>query len=179
MTLDPAEFAELIQPEADVLARTLAVAWGDADAAQDAVREAVLRVWAKVANGDDVHNPGGLLHTIALNQLRDDARRAPRAERAVRRAAQEAAGPVEGPENEALLRVQAEIVRDALAAIAPRQRLVLALHYLADLDVATIAEQLGITDGAVKNALFNGRRNLADKLRPKLQSEEINNDVTT
>ena len=46
-----------------------------------------------------------------------------------------------------------------------RQREVVVLHYLLDMDVSTIAATVERSVGAVKNALFHGRASLAESLR--------------
>jgi len=52
----------------------------------------------------------------------------------------------------------------ALRALPEAQRQVIALFYLADLPVETIAEELGVPAGTVKSRLSRGREALASHL---------------
>jgi RNA polymerase sigma-70 factor (ECF subfamily) len=57
-----------------------------------------------------------------------------------------------------------EPVRSALALLPERQRLILFLHYYADLDYATIAEAIGISAGTVGATLHTARANMRRRL---------------
>jgi RNA polymerase sigma factor (sigma-70 family) len=57
-----------------------------------------------------------------------------------------------------------ERVRSALALLSERQRLLLFLHYYADLDYATIAETLEISTGTVAATLHAGRSGMRRRL---------------
>jgi RNA polymerase sigma-70 factor (ECF subfamily) len=56
-----------------------------------------------------------------------------------------------------------------LEPLPPRQRAALALHYGEDLSVAQIARSMGITEGAVKYHLHQGR----EALRSTLSLREV------
>ena len=49
---------------------------------------------------------------------------------------------------------------EALATLTPRQRTALALRYVEDLDVRTIAERMGCSEGTVKSQLSRGTERL-------------------
>lgn len=51
-------------------------------------------------------------------------------------------------------------LRAAITALAPRQRMVFSLHYLADMSVDEVAFALEISPGTVKSTLFDVRRRL-------------------
>jgi RNA polymerase sigma-70 factor (ECF subfamily) len=58
-------------------------------------------------------------------------------------------------------------VIDALRSLPIEQREVVALHHLADLPVADIAQELGVPTGTVKSQLSRGREALATALSTK------------
>ena len=55
-------------------------------------------------------------------------------------------------------------VHDALAALSHQQRAVVFLTYWSDLDVAGVAETLGVSDGTVRKQLARARRRLREVL---------------
>ena len=57
-----------------------------------------------------------------------------------------------------------ERVRNAVALLPKRQRLVLYLHYYADLDYATIAEAIDVSTGTVGATLNTARANMRRRL---------------
>ncbi len=56
------------------------------------------------------------------------------------------------------------VVRSAVDRLTGRQREAVVLYYLLDIDVATAARLLGISDGTVKPALARARLKLAEVL---------------
>jgi RNA polymerase sigma factor (sigma-70 family) len=54
---------------------------------------------------------------------------------------------------------------EALATLTPRQRTALALRYVEDLDVRTIAERMGCSEGTVKSQLSRGTERLREHAR--------------
>ncbi|HEU5038381.1 MAG TPA: sigma-70 family RNA polymerase sigma factor [Nocardioides sp.] len=54
---------------------------------------------------------------------------------------------------------------EALATLSPRQRTALALRYVEDLDVRTIAERMGCSEGTVKSQLSRGTERLRQHAR--------------
>ena len=52
-------------------------------------------------------------------------------------------------------------VREAVLELPDRYRVVVLLHYYADLPIATVARQLGKSEGAVKRDLFDARHRMA------------------
>jgi RNA polymerase sigma-70 factor (sigma-E family) len=61
-----------------------------------------------------------------------------------------------GADDSALARERRQLVLDALHQLSERQREVLTLRYYLDLDEASIADQLGISRGAVKSHASRG-----------------------
>lgn len=54
---------------------------------------------------------------------------------------------------------------EALASLTPRQRTALALRYVEDLDVRTIATRMGCSEGTVKSQLSRGTERLREHAR--------------
>jgi RNA polymerase sigma-70 factor (ECF subfamily) len=56
------------------------------------------------------------------------------------------------------------VIQQAIDALGPNQKIVIVLHYLADLNLAEIAYILQVPEGTVKSRLYYGRENLRKKL---------------
>ncbi len=137
------------------LVRTLTLACGSEQAAADAVQEAFVKAhvrWRTVGRYDD---PVGWIRRVAINQLRDDHRRNQRKERAVHRLGAGQSWAHDGPEPS-----PTEALAAALADLPRQQRLAVALFYLEGLNVAETARTLGLSEGAVKFHLHQGRGRL-------------------
>lgn len=93
--------------------------------------------------------------TVALNKARSATRRL----RAEQRAVDRIALPPSTSEETA----RTDVAR-ALAQLSVRQRQVTVLRYWLDLDLATIARVLGVSEGTVKTQLSRARSHLAPLL---------------
>jgi RNA polymerase sigma-70 factor (ECF subfamily) len=129
---------------------------GDLAQAEDAVQDAFVTALRKPSRLERVHNPEAWVRVVALNSVRHAWRHAS----VVRRYQAKVPGPQGpvdvGPEHVAIV--------SALAAVDADQREVVVLHYLADLPVADIADQLGVPQGTVKSRLSRARERLAGLL---------------
>ena len=130
---------------------------GDFDEAEDLVQEAFVRAAAAGRRFDSVANPEAWLRTTAINQHRSRWRK--------RRNGQRARARMLPPRDPEALDAHLEIIT-AMRELPEAQRQVIALHYLADLPVDTIAEELGIPSGTVKSRLSRAREALAAQLAP-------------
>ena len=129
---------------------------GSFDEAEDVVQEAFVRAAAAGRRFLRVDNHEAWLRTTADQ----------RAPQPVAQAAATDSAPVTGccrPATRAALEDHLEIIT-ALRALPEQQRQVIALHYLADLPVHEIAEELGVPVGTVKSRLSRGREALAARL---------------
>ena len=154
-------FEQLFRQEFAPLVRALAVACGDPRRAEDAVQDAFVqahRHWRRVRGYDQ---PGAWVRRAALHRLVDQERSAARDRRRRRRLAEEPVRDPQGHEHATVAR--AELV-DALGALPERQRLVVCLHYLADLSVDDVAAALEVAPGTVKSQLYDARSNLLRSL---------------
>ncbi|MCZ7525934.1 MAG: SigE family RNA polymerase sigma factor [Acidimicrobiia bacterium] len=135
---------------------------GDRGRAEDLAQETLVRVWERWSRVSRAGSPEAYTVRIAYNLASSWFRRRAREEQANRRAATErpAAEPPDPGDVTA--------VREALAALPPRQREVVLCRYLLDLDVATTAAAMGCAPGTVKalthQALASLRRAGLDSL---------------
>ena len=130
---------------------------GSFDEAEDLVQEAFVRAAASGRRFLRVDNPEAWLRTTAVNAHRSRWRKL----RNGRRAQNRAIPPRDPPGIEEHLNLVA-----ALRALPEDQRVVIALHHLADLPVAEVAYELGVPVGTVKSRLKRGRDALAQQLAP-------------
>ena len=126
---------------------------GDAGEAEDLVQEAFVRAAAAGTRFIKVDNHEAWLRTVAVNIQRSRWRKLRNFSLIRERLA---APPTDLPALENRLDVI-----EALRGLPQGQREVVALHYLADLDVAEVARTLRIAEGTVKSRLSRGRDALA------------------
>ncbi len=141
------------------LVRSLTAITGDselaADAVQDAFQRAYLR-WGRISRYD---NPVTWVRRVAINRSRDLIRSDQRRRRNENRAAPDEA--VADPEPETHL-------IPLFGRLPERQRVAMALYYLEGLSVDQVADQMSLSQGAVKYHLHEGR----ERLRPLLEKQE-------
>ena len=138
------------------LVRALTVACGNEQIAADAVQVAFVKAhlkWRSIMSYDD---PVGWIRRVAINNMRDEHRRESRKQRVVDRLGAEPEVQVQAP--------QLDDVAAMLAGLPRQQRLSLALFYVDGLSVAETAATLGISEGAVKFHLHQGRSTLRGQL---------------
>ncbi len=141
------------------LVRALTVACGDEQRAADAVQHAFVKAhlkWRSIMHYDD---PVGWIRRVAINRLRDEHRSEVRKKRTIERLAAE-------PQPESVA-PQLDDVAALLAGLPRQQRLSLALYYIDGLPVKEIAATLGISDGAVKFHLHQGRNTLRGQIEER------------
>ena len=137
------------------LVGAMTVVCGSRPAAEDAVQEALMRLWVRLDSGHEIVALDRWVATTSLNLLRSRFRRIGRERRAVRRLA------ASGPPPDRVDSAAAVDVSAAVAALPRRQREVIVLHYFLDLPVDATAAALDVRPGTVKNALFRARKALA------------------
>lgn len=142
------------------LVRQLYPLTGDLGEAQDVVQEAFVKLLT-ARRTSALENPEAWLRTVAINLARSRWRRGKVLRRLLRQVESEPAEvPGVTPDHVALMA--------ALRHLPERQRTAIALHYLADLPIAEIAEALRVSVGAVKSRLSRGRTALAALLDDSL-----------
>jgi len=130
---------------------------GDVTGAEDAAAEAVARAlvsWRRVGR---LEHRTAWVARVAGNLAIDEVRRARRR----RDRPAPASSPAADTTEDAALRVA---LGTALAALSTRQREVIALRYLADLDEAEVSRVLGISVNSVKKHAARGRAALRARL---------------
>lgn len=132
-----------------VLATITALAPSFAEAS-DITDEAFARALARWHRVGTMATPGGWVCRVAVNELRRRHRRV------FRREALEPLDdlPVTAAGDERLL------IIEALRALPPRERTIVALRFVADLPEREVAERLGIRPGTVSAAVHSARRRL-------------------
>jgi RNA polymerase sigma-70 factor (sigma-E family) len=162
----------------DALERLYAAHWGrlvrlavllvrDQGVAEEVVQDcfvAMHRAWGRLRDPDKAL---AYLRRSVVNRSRSHLRHLA----VVRHHAERQFGPdpVDGADHSAYLQARRDVVLDALRALPPRQREVLALRYYLDLSEAEIADALGISRGAVKSHASRGAAALRSALADELE----------
>jgi len=147
----PAEFARWVEPHLLVLARFAGRRVPDADR-DDVVQEALIRAWQRWSTYDESRGtPVAWLLGILADRCRRLRTRGP-------------AAVVELVEHEEPAAMPDVDLERALDRLTDRQRTAVDLHYFVGLDVATVAEVMGVAPGTVKATLHQSRARLRDLL---------------
>lgn len=161
------DFAEFYRRSRDECLRTVLVSVGDQDAAQDLVAEAFARAWASWRTVSRHPAPKAWVVRTALNVNVSRWRRR-RGEIAVPDPAtiadMHAAGVAPAPPFDST--VMAAVMR-----LPARQRQVIALRLILDLDTGRTAEVLGIAPGTVMAHMGRAITTLRDELKSVRQQE--------
>lgn len=139
--------------------RAVTAVCGDRGRAEDAVQDALVDVWTKGRQVDDLP---GWVAAAAINRARSRWRTQAAERRAFDRLATQAAAQPERhrPEADGSAVLFDPHVARALRDLPRSQRSVVALHYLLDMPVADVAERLGIAEGTVKTHLHRARETM-------------------
>lgn len=165
MRQDDERFLGLLHREQGKLLRLARMLLGREDDAWDLVQEATLAAYAGLSHfrgGDESFGPwiGRILVNRARNRLRAQYRVLPLDD-----FHNDRPDPSPGPEES----FERHLLWSAVAGLDPPHRQVLALRYLADLEVTDIAAFLKIPEGTVKSRLHRA----IGVLRQRLQVEDI------
>jgi RNA polymerase sigma factor (sigma-70 family) len=160
--MDDAEFERLYEAEAAGLFSFLAYRTGDRMLAQDLLADAFEHALRSRGRYDRRRgSPRTWLYAIALNVLRDHARRD-----AARARAADRLVPV--PEGALDARLEAVVERDelmrALATLSEEEREAVALRFGAELTVPEMADALGEKLTTVEGRVYRALRKLRDEL---------------
>lgn len=128
------------------LVRSLALYTGDALLAEEFAQDALLAACRRWSEVQRMASPGGWLHRVALNAAHTHFRRRRAERRALQRRRGGAQAAYELPDSSTAIALRA-----ALDRLPHRQRAVVVLRFLAELDVAETAEVLAISREAVRS----------------------------
>lgn len=157
---DVGEIEECARREYPRLVGIVAAACGSASAAEEAVQTAFVKAIEQTKRGRDIERLPAWITAVAINETRSRWRR--RTIEVQKLAELNGRIPRDESEREELIDLDA-----ALRALPLRQQQTVVLHYLLGLDVASIAEVLGIGAGTVKKAMSRGRAHLAEALEER------------
>jgi RNA polymerase sigma factor (sigma-70 family) len=151
-----AEFDAWYRREWPRLVATFSMAAGDRELGREVAAEALARALERWDRVGRMASPGGWTYRVGLNLLRRHHRRAVLERRALRRA--HAGVPaISAP----VLSVE---LWDAVGALSPRERTMVALRYGAELTEPEIAELLDVAAGTVSSTLHHARARLRTAL---------------
>ena len=151
-------FDRLIRPRLDRQLRFAMSLLRDESDARDVVQETCLRAWRQLPSLREPSRFDGWLNQILVNVARTRVRRRQRV--VVRELPVE---ELEGPRAVAAARptsegiVERDAIRRAFARLHPDQRLLLAMRHVDGLQVAEIAQVLGVPEGTAKWRLHAAR----------------------
>lgn len=169
---DRAAFVRLVHKTARLVLATILLDVRDPHLADDLTQETFLRAWKAIHTLIDPKGFNAWLISIARAVVIDDARARSRKKRAhsqpahpLQRVDEDVRDPsATAPHAQLEQQERRQQLIDALRSLPGPQREVLSMRYLADADYATIAEQLNLTDGALRGHLHRGLASLRAKL---------------
>ncbi len=129
--------------------------------AEDITQEAFIRAAARWDRISEYDAPEAWVRRVAMNLAINTVQRTRRRTLILMRGHRETTAPEPSIERVALA--------DAMARLPLRYRAVIALHYMADLSVQQVADELDLPPATVRTRLARGRRRLAELLDDSLE----------
>lgn len=157
---DDAGFTTFVRARGLGLLRFAVALTGDQDQAEDVVQGALERLYGKWSRVSGRGDPEWYVRRSIVNAVRDGWRGQRRHPEVLGLGAEEAGGAYV-PIDDVLTR---DVVRNALAALPPRQRMVIALRYWEGLTEAETAELMGTSIGTVKSQAHRAMKELRGRL---------------
>ena len=153
-----AEFEALYVTSFPRVVAQLAPLAGSVAEAEDLVQEAFARAYTRWPQVREYDNPEAWVRTVASRLAISKWRRAK-----VAAAALVKMGHSHSEDRSSASDARMDVTA-ALATLPMRQRQIVVLHHIADMEVAAIATMLSMPVGSVKSNLSRGRRRLAEHL---------------
>ena len=155
-----AEYVHAARAKADDGYRLAGYLLGDADEAQDAVQEALIKAWRSWSSLRDPERFGAWFDRILVNVCRDRMRR----HRTLRMVELDAADEVESADPFRRMLVEDEVAA-AVARLSDDHRIVIVLRFWQDLALEQVADRLDLPLGTVKSRLHYALKALGAELR--------------
>jgi RNA polymerase sigma-70 factor, ECF subfamily len=155
-----AEYVRAARAKADDGYRLAGYLLGDADEAQDAVQEALIKAWRSWSSLRDPERFGAWFDRILVNVCRDRMRR----HRTLRMVELDAAGEVESADPFRRMLVEDEVAA-AVARLSDDHRIVIVLRFWQDLALEGVADRLDLPLGTVRSRLHYALKALGAELR--------------
>lgn len=147
----PLTFEEFFLDERDHLFGTLCLIVGDREEAEELAQDAFVKVWERWDRVQEMDNPAGYLHRIAVNSVRRRFRRASVLRRITPRLVERpAAASAETP----------AMLHEALRALSPRQRAALVLTEFWGYTAEEAGRALGVKPSTIGALKHQGRESL-------------------
>lgn len=146
----------LVAERGDALRRYAFLLCGNPDDAADLVQDALVKTFGRLRNGFTVASAEAYVRKAVLNTYLDSGRR----RTLWRRIAHLTAAPEEQESATPASDDRIDLL-EQLRGLAPRERACIVLRYYEDLKVDDVAEELGISSGAVKRYLSDALSKLA------------------
>jgi RNA polymerase sigma-70 factor, ECF subfamily len=163
----PAELGKLFQAHHGIVLRAAYRITGSATDAEDVLQTVFLRLLRRPADSPVMENVPGYLHRAAVNAALDLVRN--------RREGQQvpldahapylAEGSATAPDRQQEAREMRELVRRAVARLAPRAAEIFALHYFEGYSNPEIARLLDLSPASVAVTLHRTRARLQEEIR--------------
>jgi RNA polymerase sigma factor (sigma-70 family) len=147
------------------LVRSLTVAFGDSEAAADAVQAAFIQLCLHWKRAGELDDPIAWVRRLAVSHLRHRNGHTERRLSALLRTRPQ-------PQDDPAPPFRADL-EAALARLALPQRVAIALHYMEDLSVAQLARSMDISERDADAYLQDARKALAPNFKPQPWSETI------
>jgi RNA polymerase sigma-70 factor (ECF subfamily) len=160
---DQQALADLYQRHGGVLLGVGVRIVGGRAEAEDVLHDVFVEVWKRAADFDATR---GSVRTWLAMRMRSRCLDRQKSPRVARRVAfvDSAAARTAAPEQNPLLRLERQRVREALQTLPEEQRIVIDLAYFKGLSTQEIGERVGVPQGTVKSRLFAAREKLARAL---------------
>lgn len=152
------EFVAFVDAAMPRLRRTAFLIVGDWYYAEDVAQTVLLNLYRRWPQIQSSASPWGYAHTAVVNASISELRRPHRRERPV--------DPMPEPRRTNVAWIIDDTVTAALMRLPPKQRAVVVLRYIEDLDTARTAAVLGISEGTVKSQAARGLDTLRMLLIP-------------
>jgi RNA polymerase sigma-70 factor, ECF subfamily len=162
---DLSAFEALYDRYATSIFRTVQAVVRDRHVAEDILQECFVRAYRNLHRVDQsVESLAPWLHRIAINLAYNRVSKYRPPLPALEVVANILVSPLLGPDREVERSELKRAVRDAIAALDEKYRLVVVLYYLEELPLSEIAERLNVPVGTVKSRLFYARQQLRHAL---------------